>query len=1475
MNPLNEPGKVDDQTEKGRRTVDYPIDSMILPDPIRRVIRAVNKDNQNIPGEIVVSPQGQLLKKYLEYQRFEGDIVESYNNWIVHQLQKQVAARPLRLPDGYFMAVLKIDFVKPKLSTSANENVNLYPKTARDSGYSYVANMYGNLGLFKTVGNKAQLVEQATNVFLGKIPVMLGSVLCHLSGKTEQQRLEMRECPKDPLGYFIIKGTERIIMIQEKLRVNRIFMFGDKKGQPICRMTCSTTKGTRVVTLSQSETRGIQISLHFVGKGHSLSVFQIYRILGITDTDTMLNMILMFVNEKHRKKIWWILQPSFLELMSVAGNDDLEDIRNKRGSRVLTQSLLLQYLTDDLFPQMSRLPTINRIHMLSMMVARYAEFMAGISSLDDRDSWANKRLETAGRSMEQLFNGLWNKMIEGAETAFEKQKIKDVKLSYVIKLLTTTIISDEFVSAFSANNWGVKGSSFSKENITDVLKRDAPLSVYSHLTRINTPTSRQARQPHIRMVQMSQIGYIDAIETPEGENCVPLNTPVLLEDGVTTEELGKIAGNRVMSVNGESLKHDETGICKLFQYDAKERNHKVYKITTISGREITATFNHPFLTQRGYVEVQDLNTEVDGLCIWNVQDSVSSDAKHEIVLDAVEFERNVLKAGVSASRANKYVRDLSNLNLLPLYADDKRLPILARICGLIWTDGCLAVYDEAPCCSGIFGTQEDAEQFEADVERLGFDKCKIKERNTRVTTKETGRVAKHHTFIVQHSSAFTALIISLGVICGKKVDVSTPPVPGWILNGSKLVKREWLAGFQGGDGSAIFWNLQKGHNQYTFALPPTSQHKNDPHVESLYAFMAQMKQLFEEFDIVVRHIKRKKTKSEKCRAESKDKVAEPDGKNEIVETNEKDYMSEDVLSDDMLEELADKDGKNRIELTFSKSEEDMIKYLKTIGYRYAKTKTIKGNYAIEYLSYKQQLKAPRLKLLREVKARVNAGETVSDIAFKLSITYKEAYNLSIAKTEKIKCCNAMDFDDFLKRCNDGHVYIPIKEITEVDPIVVGDFTTFSDNHSFIANSFVVGNCGLVKHKAVGCYISIDRDDALLIEKVLQSGKLLSGPSEDSTTVLIINGKFMGWCPGAEMHDYLKSLKLSSQLGKDTCIVLNTSTDILNVYTDGARPTRPLLVVDQDGELVIRKREWQTGRKDENGKQVLEKWEEGKKVPEMDELLAGGAIEYLDAWEQAESEQSVVLISQSIADLNARKREIAEAKNRLDGLNIQIAKMRGKTLNAIYTAEDREFLRKQYSQVDPDAPKPMGMDEGGREDEGEIGEMESEEIRELYESTLRALEEDKGLTEATIQNLTVRGKSYTHSELDPNGILGIAASIIPLPDHNQSPRNVYQCLSLESIILCPNGDRKEIGQMKDGDEVLTVNPETLKVETTKIKNYFKISASEHCKKIYEITTASGRKVRVTGDHPLLTQQGFVRTDNLKVNEDQLVIYNPQK
>lgn len=924
-NPIEdqEPGEIDAAIPQAAIAVDYPIDEIIVPPPIRRVIRAFNSNNINIPGEIVIAPEGQLLAKTFEYEGFVGDLLESYDNWISHRLPQQIASRPIMLPSGDYVRVTHIHLSKPALPTSTNETIPLYPKIARDDGRSYVSYLYGDLTRYTKDG---RAVETTPMLFFGKIPVMLGSVLCHLHGKTEAERLNMGECSKDPLGYFIIKGTERVILIQEKLRLNRIMMYNqDSKGNPIVKITCSAINGTKVVRLKRSDDGGIRISLYFLGKDNTLSVFQIFRLLGITESDQMLSMVLVFVRDEWKKKVMHMLHQSFIEY--IMAGDDLQNIAKLKGIERITMEEVLQMLKRDLFPHMRDSDDQKRLFLLAIMIARYAEFMAGLRGLDDRDSWANKRLESAGRMLEQLFEGLWNVMIDQTEEALKKQTRAEFKLDQVRRAIAPSVrgLSDQFISAFSSNNWGIKTSPY-KENVTDVLKRDAPVSVFSHMTRINTPTNRQAKQPNIRMVQMSQRGYIDVVETPEGEGC-----------------------------------------------------------------------------------------------------------------------------------------------------------------------------------------------------------------------------------------------------------------------------------------------------------------------------------------------------------------------------------------------------------------------------------------------------------------------------------------------------------------------------------------------------------GLVKNKATTCYVSVERDPTIINEYIRPY--ITDNPTESNLTVCILNGKFLGWCNGPALRDYLIEKRRSLAVHKDTAIVLDDD-NILNVYTDGARPTRPLLIVDPDGQLVIRKKGL---------------WVEGRPVPEMPKLLEEGAVEYLDVYE--ETVQSCVLVAQSINDLDMVKREIAEANSRREQLLFQFNELTGRYLGPVLSPEDKAFLQKYIPHkefllteetVARFLPHRVGVVDvsPGETLYIELERLEDPEIRELYERTVQSLRQQLNVIEVKISDLTTRRrKPYTHCELDPNSMLGIAASMIPLLNHNQAPRNVYQCLVEDELIMCPDNTVKMIKDLQNGDQVLTINPSTLQVTTTHIKNHFTIKPREHGKKVYEIVTKSGRRIKATGDHPFLTQKGFVRLDHLKPSTHQLLIYSP--
>ena len=70
------------------------------------------------------------------------------------------------------------------------------------------------------------------------MPIMLRSSNCVLTGKTPSEMAKLNECPIDSGGYFIVKGVEKVILIQEQLSKNRMIVDIDRKGL----VTCSVTR---------------------------------------------------------------------------------------------------------------------------------------------------------------------------------------------------------------------------------------------------------------------------------------------------------------------------------------------------------------------------------------------------------------------------------------------------------------------------------------------------------------------------------------------------------------------------------------------------------------------------------------------------------------------------------------------------------------------------------------------------------------------------------------------------------------------------------------------------------------------------------------------------------------------------------------------------------------------------------------------------------------------------------------------------------------------------------------------------------------------------------------------------------------------------------------------------------------------------------------------------------------------------------
>jgi hypothetical protein len=127
--------------------------------------------------------------------------------------------------------------------------------------------------------------------------------------------------------------------------------------------------------------------------------------------------------------------------------------------------------------------------------------------------------------------------------------------------------------------------------------------------------------------------------------------------------------------------------------------------------------------------------------------------------------------------------------------------------------------------------------------------------------------------------------------------------------------------------------------------------------------------------------------------------------------------------------------------------------------------------------------------------------------------------------------------------------------------------------------------------------------------------------------------------------------------------------------------------------------------------------------------------------------------------------------------------------------------------------------------------------------------------------------YSHCEIHPSTIFGILASCIPFPDSNQSPRNTYQCLDVNTPVLMKDNTYKLIKDINVYDCVQTFDPKTMKTSYTKIINQY-VRITE--KQMYNITTYSGKSFNATFDHKFMTFNGCKEVHEILVYDDLIGI-----
>ena len=421
------------------------------------------------------------------------------------------------------------------------------PQVARIKNLTYASKLTTKVDQVMEIidiqsGEKTEKILYSDTIPLAKIPIMLRSAYC-VTQPNIAPNIKNTECQFDPGCFFIVKGSEKIVLSLEKISDNKILVFTKKdptfadgliyscqvnsKSDNInTNLQICSIKMQKDMAITLNMTQFAEIPIFIMMRALGIETdFDIYKyiVYDMTDVD-MLNAVKHSMDNANDEDIKLENGESFVVrtreqaiqyLMSKMKHNKKYSETDANEKMMQKRTALINILKNDFLPHVGNddYSLIKKAYYLGFMINKLLSCYLGRIQPDDRDSYINKRIELPGMLFEPLFKQNLRKVINESSKRFKKKKNGD-NIPNVIGQIQQNIIELGINQALSTGTWG----SSKRKGVAQVLQRLTYLQSLSYLSRIMTPTVDASNNKVINMrhVDSHCYGYIDSIETPEG-----------------------------------------------------------------------------------------------------------------------------------------------------------------------------------------------------------------------------------------------------------------------------------------------------------------------------------------------------------------------------------------------------------------------------------------------------------------------------------------------------------------------------------------------------------------------------------------------------------------------------------------------------------------------------------------------------------------------------------------------------------------------------------------------------------------------------------------------------------------------------------------------------------------------------------------------------------------------------------------------
>ena len=641
---------------------------------IETEIKKMVDENMKNPDSAVLAHLGEYIEepfKIIE-SYFNGrhssclvrHQLESYNDCIHRQIPQTIQMfNPVIirsekdiLPDSdKYSLEVEITFTNlklypPQIYENNGATKLMMPIEAKLRNVTYASNMTIDVNVTYHIRDEVNmekpriLTSIIPKVSIGKFPIMVKSSICVLTQNTHINPVSIGECAFDHGGYFIIKGSEKTVLQQERAAQNMVYCY-DGKNTSKCSWyaeiksvpdyKCISPKQVEIEIASKNNGYGNPMKVVIPRVRESIDLFVLFRALGVTSDKEICEYILLDIDSEKHTDIIDFLNASVIEANKFMTKEDAlrhitsyvaftpMNMDKEQGSKK-KRDFTMDVLSNDLFPH-CKTPQ-QKLYFLGYMTNKLIQTALKWIKPNDRDSYVNKRIDMTGTLLNNLFRNYFNKLVKEMQKHIMKEinggswrssegYESIINNANICKMVKSTTIETGINRALATGDFSIKQSNSSKVGVAQVVNRLTTAATLSHMRRINTPIDKSGELIDPRKLHGTTWGFL----------CLTGDSNVLLSNRIDSRQIKDIKdGDWVNTVNRKTLMDEPSD---MHNYFCKMPDN-LFEIKTISGRKIKATADHPFLvrTADGKYEMKKLgevNVANDKLVIRHMVEPIA------------------------------------------------------------------------------------------------------------------------------------------------------------------------------------------------------------------------------------------------------------------------------------------------------------------------------------------------------------------------------------------------------------------------------------------------------------------------------------------------------------------------------------------------------------------------------------------------------------------------------------------------------------------------------------------------------------------------------------------------------------------------------------------------------------------------------------------------------------------------------------